>query len=134
MPIDLSPFRKALASLDRAIERSKADLGDEELRDAVIQRFEYTYELAWKMLKRCVKQESPHPGGIDALSFRDLLREAAHLGILDEVERWMDYREMRNITAHTYDDSKARQVHAAALDFAEDARALLQSLDERCRD
>ena len=77
MILDLSSLRKALKSLDHAIERSKKNPRDEEIRDAVIQRFEYTYELSWKMLKRQLESEHPAPVEVDALSFRDLLREAA---------------------------------------------------------
>jgi hypothetical protein len=51
MRLDLSSWKKALNSLERAIARSTASPADEELRDAVIQRFEYCYELSWKMLK-----------------------------------------------------------------------------------
>jgi nucleotidyltransferase substrate binding protein (TIGR01987 family) len=56
MLLDLSSFDEALASLDRAAIRAQAAPADEDLRDAVIQRFEYTYELAWKMLKRHLEQ------------------------------------------------------------------------------
>lgn len=46
MRLDFSPLQKAINSLERAIVRTKANPSDEELRDAVIQRFEYTYELS----------------------------------------------------------------------------------------
>jgi nucleotidyltransferase substrate binding protein (TIGR01987 family) len=134
MQLDFSSFKKALASLNRALQRSQTAPGDEELRDAVIQRFEYTYELSWKMLKRQLEQESPTPAQIDQLSYRDLLREAAQAGIIPEVERWMDYRELRNITAHTYDDLKAQRVYDAVDDFYTDASALLKALEERRHD
>jgi len=53
--LDLSPLQKALASFQVAIERTEREASDETiddmLRDSVIQRFEYTYELCWKMLK-----------------------------------------------------------------------------------
>lgn len=134
MRLDFSPLNKALQSLNRAIRRSQATPDDEELRDAVIQRFEYTYELSWKMLKRQIEQESPDPSLIDHLSFRDLLRDGAERGIIKDVERWMDYREARNITAHTYDDQKAQSVYSAAIDFFDDATALLKALEERSHD
>jgi nucleotidyltransferase substrate binding protein (TIGR01987 family) len=134
MRLDFTSLTKALASLNRAIQRSQAAVEDEELRDAVIQRFEYSYELCWKMLKRQLEMESPNPAVIDTLSFRDLLREAAQTGIMKDIERWMDYREMRNITAHTYDDKKAQTVYNAALDFYNDAVALLGVLEKRNHD
>jgi len=134
MRLDFTSLEKALASLSRAIQRSQAVRQDEELRDAVIQRFEYTYELCWKMLKRQLELEAPNPALIDTLSFRDVLREAAQVGMLRDVERWMDYREMRNITSHTYNDLKARNVYDAALEFYDDARALLEALVARSHD
>jgi nucleotidyltransferase substrate binding protein (TIGR01987 family) len=128
MRLDFTSLEKALNSLHRAILRSQASPGDEELRDAVIQRFEYSYELCWKMLKRRLEQDVPDPSGIDRLSFRELLREAAERGYVQDVERWMDYRGLRNITAHTYDEQKARDVHQAAVEFYDDARVLLKAL------
>jgi nucleotidyltransferase substrate binding protein (TIGR01987 family) len=134
MRLDFTSLEKALASLSRAIQRSQATPQDDELRDAVIQRFEYSYELCWKMLKRQLELESPTPALIDGMSFRDLLREAAQVGMLQDVERWMDYREMRNITSHAYDDVKARNVYDAAIEFYDDARALLEALKARSHD
>ena len=52
MPLDLSPLRNALASLARGLARRRAAPADEEVRDACIQRFEYCFELSWKMLVR----------------------------------------------------------------------------------
>ena len=52
MKLDFSSLKKAVKSLGKAIARTQKAPSDEELRDAVIQRFEYTYELACKMMKR----------------------------------------------------------------------------------
>jgi nucleotidyltransferase substrate binding protein (TIGR01987 family) len=122
--LDLTSFAKALATLDRAIRRSRSEPEDEEVRDSVIQRFEYTYELAWKMLKRRLELDSPSPQSVDALSFRDLIREGAERGLVDTPQAWFGYREMRNITSHTYNEEKARQVYEAALRFYDDASLL----------
>jgi len=51
-PLDLTPLQKAMDSLTSAIERTEREQPDDMLRDSVIHRFEYTYELCWKMLKR----------------------------------------------------------------------------------
>lgn len=131
MKLDLSPLRKALESLERGIERSREDPEDLEVRDAVIKRFEYCYELSWKMLKRHLEQVVPNPETIDQLSFKDLIREGAERGILDRVEAWFGYREQRNISSHTYDEKKARSVYESTPTFHEDARALLRELDRR---
>jgi nucleotidyltransferase substrate binding protein (TIGR01987 family) len=131
MPLDLSSLEKALESLDRAIARSKGEPRDEELRDAVILRFGYSYERSWKMLKRRLELEHPSSAEVDSLSFHDLLREAAERGFIADVEVWMDFRESRNITSHTYDRKKAEAVHMSALKFSPEARALLGRLQKR---
>lgn len=131
MLLDLSSLEQALQSLDRAIARSRKSPRDEELRDAVIQRFEYTYELSWKMLKRRLESEHPSPTEVDSLSFRDLLREAAERGLIDDVDLWMDFRDSRNIISHTYDRKKAEAVRRSALRFAKKARDLLDGIRAR---
>lgn len=131
MKLDLSSFQKAVKSLGRAIVRSKSEPSDEELRDAVIQRFEYTYELSWKMMKRWLEQASPTPADVDRLSYRDMIREAAEKGILSNVEDWFEYREQRNLTTHTYDEEEAKSVYKTALKFYNDAETLLKELEKR---
>ena len=131
MNLDFSALEKAVASLERGVNRSSLAVEDEELRDAVIQRFEYTYELCWKMLKRQIEAEAASPSAVDGYSFRDLLREGAERGMIVNVEAWFGYREQRNITSHTYDEQKALSVYQTALQFLPDAKALLASLKER---
>ena len=129
--IDLSSFKKAVLSLERAVLRAQKSPEDTELRDAVIQRFEYTYELCWKMLKRQLEAESANPAEIDGLSFKDLLRQGAERGIVSDVEIWFVYRDQRNITSHIYDEKKAASVYKTACAFLGDAGALLKVLEER---
>jgi nucleotidyltransferase substrate binding protein (TIGR01987 family) len=127
--LDLTAFRAALASLRRAVARSLADPGDEEVRDSVIQRFEYTYELAWKTLRRYLASE-----GVDEIatfSKRDLYREAAVRGLIEDPTVWFVYQAARNETSHTYNADKAREVHARGVAFADDAGALLERLEGR---
>lgn len=76
------------------------------------------------MLKRKLEMEAPVPEAIDALSFRDLLRLAAEKGMLNNIESWFLYRDQRNITSYTYDESKAEQVRAVAYSFLDDAKNL----------
>lgn len=131
MPLDLTSFEKALRSLERAVVRSQKAPQDEELRDAVIQRFEYSYEISWKMMKRRIEAESATPASIDVLSFRDLLREAGEKGLIPHVEPWFEYREARNRTSHAYDEKNAKAVYDAALKFLPDAQSLLEELKKR---
>lgn len=129
--LDLSPLRRALASLDRGCARSRLSPDDEELRDAVIQRFEFSYELCWRMLRRRLELDAPVPSDIDRLSFPDLLRAGAERGLITDVERWLTYRYQRNMSSHVYDADRAWDVYRAALAFAADARLLLEALEAR---
>ena len=131
MKLDLSSLDNALASLQKAVDRSRLVPADEEIRDAVIQRFEYTYELSCKMLKRQMEQEVSNPAELDQLGFRDLLRLAAERGLLSDIENWMDFRNQRNITSHAYDRVKAQSVYQTAIQFADNARTLLEELKRR---
>jgi len=129
--LDLTPLKKALASLLLAIERTEREQSDDMLRDSVIQRFEYTYELCWKMLKRRLEMDVPSPELIDGMSFREMIREGAERGMIDDPRVWFEYRQKRNLTTHTYDEKVAQDVYLAAVAFASDAQALLAALLQR---
>ena len=131
MTLDFSSFEKALTSLQRVLVRSAGARGDDDLRDACIQRFEYTYELAFKMLKRQLEQELPTSDELDHLPFKEIIRIGAERGLISAPERWFDYRDKRNITSHTYDEKKAREVYGVLDDFAADAADLLARLTAR---
>ncbi len=129
--IDFTSFESALVSLKRAVDRAAGVPDDEEVRDAVIQRFEYSYELAWKMIKRQLEAEAAVPSDIDALSFRSLMREAAEKGMIASFEPWLVFREQRNITSHVYNQEKAKSVFETAKDFLPAAQGLLSNLKTR---
>ena len=127
--LDLSSLSQALNSLERGIERAQGAPGDEELRDAVIQRFEYTFELCWKLIKRRLELDLAVPSEVDAMSYKVMMRIAFERGLIRNVEAWFVYRSQRNITSHTYSREKAESVYQTALEFAGDARSLLQHLE-----
>ncbi len=128
--VDLSSLRLALASLRRALARWDASQGqDEELRDACIQRFEYSFELSWKMLKRRLEIDLPDAHSVAAMSFRDLMRTGAERGLLPDVDAWMVFRDKRIITSHTYNAAKAAEVAAIIPSFADQAAGLLARLE-----
>jgi nucleotidyltransferase substrate binding protein (TIGR01987 family) len=129
MKLDVSSLKKALASLEKAVARASASPADLEVRDAVIQRFEYSYDLCWKMMKRRIEMDAPNPAEIDRLSYRDLLREAAERNLIENVSAWILFRDQRNITSHTYDESKAAQVYQTAVEFLPQGRLLLGRIE-----
>ena len=127
----LSPFENALASLNEALaayDQTPSQL----VRDACIQRFEYTYELAFRMLKRQMEAISANPSGIDRMSFQDLVHSGAEQGLLaNGWDKWRLYRDARNVTSHAYSEEKAVEVFARIPDFRDEARALLDRLKMR---
>jgi nucleotidyltransferase substrate binding protein (TIGR01987 family) len=131
MSIDLTSFRKALDSLDRGLAKARQAPEDEELRDGAIQRFEYSYELAWKSLKRMLEAEAASPEEIDPLSYRDLIRLGVERGIIEDPSEWFAFREKRNISSHIYDSAKGAEVYSSALAFAPAARRMLEKLEQR---
>ena len=128
MNLDFTSLTKALESLTKAVARSTVAPEDTELRDAVIQRFEYSYELCWKMLKRRLELDHPQPSQVDQFSFRELMREGAERGFVENVEAWIEYRRQRNLTSHVYDEGTAKEVYQSALTFLGDAQKLLVAL------
>src|SRR5690606_6065556 len=75
------------------------------LRDSLIQRFEFCYELAWKCLKLWLDDK-----GVEARNPKDVLRESASQGLLHDMAGWTAVHENRNLTSHTYDEAQAEQV------------------------
>jgi nucleotidyltransferase substrate binding protein (TIGR01987 family) len=125
--LNLEPLEKAIEQLKSGIKQSNADPHNELLRDGVIQRFEYTMDLSWKLLQRYLK----HIAQIDESAIRtknDLFREAARLRIIPSAEAWIGHYEARNETSHTYDSETAQRVFERAKLFLLDATSLLETL------
>lgn len=131
MKLDLSPFQRALDSLDRGLKRHAGAPGDEELRDACIQRFEFTFELAWKMLKRRLVIDLASSSEVSTMSCLSLIRAGADQGLIEDVQAWFVYRDKRNLTTYVYDAAKAAEIAAVLPVFARDARDLLTRLLQR---
>lgn len=129
--LDFSSFEKALNSLEKALRRSTKAPEDEELRDACIQRFEYSFELAWKMLKRILERLVGVSAEVDAYSKKDLFRVGQEYRLINDCTAWFDYLEKRNLTTHTYDQRNAGEVFGVIASFSKDARYLLNNLKGR---
>jgi nucleotidyltransferase substrate binding protein (TIGR01987 family) len=127
--LDLTSLQNALTSLRRGLARwQAAGEQDEELRDACIQRFEYTFELCWKMLARRLERDLADAQSVDAMSFRDLIRMGGERALVRDVAAWMVFRDKRNTTSHTYNAAKAADVAAVIPAFADEAQTLLTQL------
>lgn len=137
MKLDLTSFRDAVAALERSLtflasESSKRDpLLREQFRNSSIQCFEFTHELAFKMMKRQLEQMIADPAAVDTMAYMDLVRSASEAGLVDDVGRFKDYWDKRNITSHTYNRAKAELIEAILPAFLGDMRSLLARLEKR---
>jgi nucleotidyltransferase substrate binding protein (TIGR01987 family) len=133
MTVDLRPLRRTIGALQEALFTYQSRTTDESLRvllrDATIQRFEFTFEVAWKTLKRFLEENSIEP--IDRLTNRQLFRLGFEQGLLRDSTAWMLYLGRRNLTSHVYSEAIAAQVFEVIPEFLEDARFLLAQLEQR---
>lgn len=80
--LDITSLKNAVIRLDEGILRYQSDITDLQIRDGLIQCFEFTYELSHKMLKRYLELISPNPMEFDAMTFQDLIRSGNEKGLL----------------------------------------------------
>lgn len=96
----LDSYGKALSRLAAIVNESKRRQLNEFEKDSVVQRFEFTHEMAWKVMMSYCKFVSPEE---QTLSSKDSTRWAFHAGLLADGEVWMDMITSRNYTSHNYD-------------------------------
>jgi nucleotidyltransferase substrate binding protein (TIGR01987 family) len=129
--LDISAFRRAIDRLGEGLARYEQDTTDAQIRDGLIQRFEFTYDLAHKMLRRHLVMRAAATDDYDLMAFPDLVRAGNRQGLLlGDWPVWRAFREMRNITSHTYEETKALAVAAAIPGFLSEARFLRDRLSE----
>lgn len=130
--LDISPLARAIQRLDEGWQRYQRDISDTQIRDGLIQRFEFTYEISHKMIKRYLEFASPTPSQFDTMSFADLIRSGNEQGLLlGTWPEWRRYRDMRAKTSHTYNEDAALEVVADIPSFLAEARYLFTQLSER---
>ena len=115
-------YHHALAQLAEAVQIYTADPGDALYRDGLIQRFEFTVELAWKSLKEYLEDQGAVLG---IASPRGVLKEAYAAGVITDADTWNRIIEARNITSHVYDEKTAQTV---AYQIAREFLPVLQKL------
>ncbi len=111
-----SNFRKAMVKLHQAVRivEDAMDFGDEVdelLEEGLIQRFEYTHELAWNVMKDYVEYQ----GYTNIGGSRDAIRQALAINIIDDAQ-WMESIVDRNSTSHLYNDDEATRIYEKIID------------------
>ncbi len=117
-------FVKALHKLSQAIEYIRNNFMkesestedsyvlDEMIKEGLIQRFEYTHELAWNVMK----DYAAYQGNAGVGGSRDASREAFQLNLISDGSVWMDMIGSRNKTTHTYNEETADEIYYKIID------------------
>lgn len=99
-------FGKAIALLQEAVNLSKERLLTELEEQGLIQRFEFTHELAWNVLKDYFEDQ----GNTLITGSRDATREAFNKSLIEDGEGWMEMIKSRNQSSHTYNEEVAEEI------------------------
>lgn len=103
----LQSYHKALNRLAEVVnEMDKRQLNDFEA-DGLIQRFEFTFELAWKLIKSYAEYQGTDK---EIMGSRDAIRWAYENHLISDSATWMEMIKRRNDTSHTYDEDTAAEV------------------------
>ena len=118
-------------AFERALRRLAEGLAKPEdaiVRDACIQRFEFTFEMAWRALQEYALEE-----GVECTSPRDCFRAGFRLTLLKNDPGWLAMVEDRNRTSHTYDEESAIDIFRSLSGYAGLFTQLLERLQEEYR-
>ncbi len=122
-----SNYTKALKKLTQAIDYIKKDLKnkdinleyeeakevlDEIIKEGLIQRFEYTHELAWNVMKDFLSEI----GNLTMYGSKDATRQAIKSELVAEGDTWMEMIQSRNKTSHTYNEEIANDIYTKIID------------------
>jgi nucleotidyltransferase substrate binding protein (TIGR01987 family) len=116
-----------LSDLEKAVGKFKqaAHLASSEInRDATIKRFEFCFELSWKLMQAILQEN-----GIEAYGPKGSIREAAKLGLINDPKAWLEFLRARNLTSHTYEEDTAQKVYYKVRKFNRVTEALVKNAE-----
>lgn len=135
MTIQTDHLQRCIDTLQSALSMLKhAEIDSVEYevyRNATVKGFELCLETAGKLLKKALKPYFANPSQVDTLVFKDLFRHAHKHRLLtqEEVQRWLQYRDNRNNTAHDYGQSFAEETLLLLESFMIDVKHLKHQID-----
>ncbi len=124
MSISVHELTKAVSSLEEALtlfaNAAPDSIEKKAFRDACIQRFEFSVELAWKVSVKVM--------GANTTAAKIAVREMARNNLIPDPQVWFDFIEARNETSHSYDENVAKKILEVAKKFPPEAHKLLIEL------
>lgn len=98
----INDLTQALTKLNEVLSLSETEVN----RDSAIHRFEFTFELSWKLMASILVDQ-----GMATTGVKNVIRQAADLGLVSDVETWFKFLESRNLTTHTYKEKLAKEIY-----------------------
>ena len=135
MTIDTSHLVRCIEVLETAFERllqqAPEDIAYDIFRAACVKEFELVLEQSGKLLRMRLRDYFSSNLDADRLIFKDVFRNAARHGLLsvESCERWFEYRDNRNNTAHDYGSGFAETTLKLLPNFIEDAKQLASVIE-----
>ena len=137
MVIDTTHFERCISTLERAykllLKAPPENIDYDMYRSASVKEFEIILEQSGKLLRKVLKPYFHSSKEVDKLYFKDLFRQAVLRSIMtDETcERWLQYRDYRNSTAHDYGAEFAEETLTLLPQFIADAKVLAIAIKEQ---
>lgn len=116
-------LEKARLRLSEALQQPRNDF----IRDSVVQRFEFTFELAWKAMKLTMN----YLGLTEINSPREVILEATVNGLIENTEKWLDFLEFRNWCSHMYGENRMDEAYDLASDLMRETELVLAEMKKR---
>jgi nucleotidyltransferase substrate binding protein (TIGR01987 family) len=116
-----SDLKKAIGKLGQAALLPASEIN----RDATIKRFEFCFELCWKLMQAILQEN-----GIEAYGPKGSIREAAKLGLIDNPQTWLEFLKARNLTSHTYEEEVAEKVYNKVKKFNKTAEVFTKNAEK----
>ena len=123
---ELQLFADAIDRLDEGLATMNEYPGITVVRDGVIKRFGFTYEMAIRCLRSRLRQGGHSEAG--RFGYRTTIRFAADAGLIGDPVAWIGYTNSRQSTTHDYNESVAASIAGDIPRFAVDAHRLLERL------
>jgi hypothetical protein len=135
--IDTSFLERCIQTLNKAFhllqQVDNESLEYDLYRSATVKEFEMILEQSGSLLRKRLKPYFHSSKAVARLNFKDVFRYAGHHDLLslEEVERWLVYRDNRNSTAHDYGLGLAEETLPLMPQFIIDAQSLVQAINKK---
>ncbi|AFL98137.1 nucleotidyltransferase substrate binding protein [Ornithobacterium rhinotracheale] len=103
----LDNYNKALSKLTDAVQLDQTKTLSELEKQGLIQSFEYTHELAWKVMKDYFTFQ----GNTEITGSRDATRQAFKANLIEDGDNWLKMIHNRNLTSHTYNEETSEEIY-----------------------